>query len=257
MPLARVRNLALGSVMLLVAQCAPPGCAPTAPDRFGTLAPGSALPSSGECAARVRSTTEVRPGNAGPNGTRGHAFAPGYAWAAAELARVDGAFTGTTDEIVQWAACKWGIDEDIARAQVAKESWWHQSNRGDWGSYRASECPPGHPSGADGWPGSCPQSLGIGQVRFSSGNQAFPGVEQSTAMNLDYTYAMWRSCYDGHERWLNHVQRGRDYGPGDVWGCVGRWFAGRWHTPAAEGYIAAVQGYLDQRIWETGDFRSG
>ena len=30
-------------------------------------------------------------------------------------ARVTGNFTGTTDMILQWAACKWGIDEDIVR----------------------------------------------------------------------------------------------------------------------------------------------
>ena len=35
-----------------------------------------------------------------------------------------GNFTGTTDEIIQWAACKWGFDENTLRAQVAKESYW-------------------------------------------------------------------------------------------------------------------------------------
>jgi hypothetical protein len=25
---------------------------------------------------------------------------------------------GTTDEIIQWAACKWGIDTDVVRAQA-------------------------------------------------------------------------------------------------------------------------------------------
>ena len=47
-------------------------------------------------------------------------------------ARVTGNFTGTTDQIIQWAACKWGIDEDIVRAQAAKESGWHQNAAGDW-----------------------------------------------------------------------------------------------------------------------------
>ena len=169
---------------------------------------------------------------------------------------MDGAFTGTTDEIVQWAACKWGIDEDIARAQTAKESWWNQSTKGDWSTYPADQCPPGHGPGADGRPGSA-RSRSASARSASAGDQAFPGVEQSTAMNVDYTYAIWRACYEGHEGWLNQVERGRDYGAGDLWGCVGRWFSGRWHTPAAEGYIAEVQRYLNQRIWETGGFRSG
>ena len=39
--------------------------------------------------------------------------------------------TGATDEIIQWAACKWGIDEEIVRAQIAKESYWKHATDGD------------------------------------------------------------------------------------------------------------------------------
>jgi len=192
--------------------------------------------------------------NATYNARRGYSFTPDYPFAAAEQARVDGAFTGTTDQILQWAACKWGIDEDVVRAQMAKESWWDQRNEGDWWTYAAQDCPPGHAPGADGRPGECPQSLGIGQVRYSAGSPAFPGVEQSTAMNVDATYAIWRACFEGKETWLNQVERGRTYAKGDVWGCVGRWFAGRWYTQPANDYIAAVQSYLNQRIWTTQGF---
>jgi autotransporter family porin len=38
--------------------------------------------------------------------------------------RVDGAFTGTTHEILRWAACKWGIDEDIAYARPRSGCRW-------------------------------------------------------------------------------------------------------------------------------------
>ena len=55
--------------------------------------------------------------------------------------------------------------------------------------------------------------------------------------------------------WLNNVDRGRQYAPGDAMGCMGRWFPGRWHTAAADQYVAKVKGYLDQRIWETPDFQ--
>ena len=34
-----------------------------------------------------------------------------------------------------------------------------------------------------------------------------------------------------------------------AWGCVGRWFAGRWHTPPAQQYIRFVKKYLRERIW--------
>ena len=221
---------------------------------FTTLPPGSALPSSAQCATRVRPAAEVRSMNVTFNATRGHAYAPSYPFADAELRRVDGNFVGTTDEILQWAACKWGIDEDVVRAQIAKESWWDQRNLGDWWSYPADQCPPGHGPGQDGQPGQCPQSVGIGQVRYTTGDEAFPAVEDSTAMNVDVTYAIWRACFEGKEYWLNHVERGRDYTPGDMWGCVGRWFSGRWYTTAANEYIAAVRDYLHRRIWAHPDF---
>jgi hypothetical protein len=53
------------------------------------------------------------------------------------LARVDGQFTGTTDEILQWAACKWGLPDDLIRADAVVESTWfqylHFANDGSFG----------------------------------------------------------------------------------------------------------------------------
>jgi hypothetical protein len=46
---------------------------------------------------------------------------------------VDGNFPGTTDEILQWAACKWGMDQNIAKAEAIAESSWYQSTVGDNG----------------------------------------------------------------------------------------------------------------------------
>jgi len=45
------------------------------------------------------------------------------------------------------------------------------------------------------------------------------------------------------------------YHAGDLWGCVGRWFAGRWHTAPARRYVAHVKKYLRKRIWATPDFQ--
>ena len=42
------------------------------------------------------------------------------------MRRVDGAFTGTTDEIFQWAACKWGLADNLLRAIAVRESTWYQ-----------------------------------------------------------------------------------------------------------------------------------
>jgi autotransporter family porin len=171
-----------------------------------------------------------------------------------DLPRVTGSFTGTTDEILQWAACKWGIDEDIVRAQVAKESWWHQDARGDL-TNNQSICDPAVRTGT----GTCPESVGLGQVRYQYHLKAFVNDDAllSSSYNVDYTYARWRECYEGGLGWLNTVERGATYAAGDVWGCVGVWFSGRWHTPAAEGYIAAVQTNLSTLVWTTPEFLAG
>ncbi len=165
-----------------------------------------------------------------------------------------GNFTGTTDEIIQWTACKWGIDEDVVRAQIAKESWWRQDAKGDLNTDQTTCLPQVRTTS-----GPCPESLGLGQVRFLYHTAAFGNLNAylSSAYNLDYTYSVWRTCYDGGSSWLNTVERGQDYAAGDLWGCVGTWFAGRWHTPAAEGYITAVKDYLNPRVWETPAFQNG
>ncbi|WP_290863576.1 sigma-70 family RNA polymerase sigma factor [Hamadaea sp.] len=220
--------------------------------RFGLLPPGAKLPSGAQCATAVRAKPirENKAVNATANRTTGHTV-PG---ATAPLTRVDGKFTGTTEQILRWAACKWGIDEDMVKAQAAIESWWHMDNKGDYGT-DASRCPAGHGLGEDGAPGKCPESYGIMQVRYPYNMQAFPGVEKSTAMNADYAYAVWRSCYEGKMTWLNTVDRGSQYKAGDAWGCLGVWFAGRWHTDAAEQYVKRVKEYLSQRIWTTRNFQ--
>lgn len=209
--------------------------------QFATLPVGAALPSGAECAARVRPAPEIRPDNAVPNNTRGTRPDTRNDWAGFQ--RVDGDFVGTTDEIIQWAACKWGIDEDIVRAQVVKESYWHQAAVGDNG-----------------------ESFGLGQVRRPYHASAFvdENAVRSSAYNLDYTYAVWRGCFEGVYTWLNGVERGRDYAAGDEWGCLGLWFSGRWYTPPAIAYIEGghtggygdigVRQHLDARTWETPQF---
>jgi autotransporter family porin len=74
-------------------------------------------------------------------------------------------------------------------------------------------------------------------------------------MNADLAYAVWRTCFEGYETWLNTVERGQQYAAGDAWGCFGRWFSGRWHTKAGDGYVARVKEYLNQRVWETPAFQ--
>jgi hypothetical protein len=229
---------------------------------FSLLPPGSVLPSDSQCAAAIKHKAENKRMNVTYNATAGNQHLASDFFGSAEdprantviAARVDGNFTGTTDEILQWAACKWGFDEDMVRAQAAIESWWRQNAMGDWGS-TAANCAPGHGLGADGQAGQCPESWGILQNRYPYEQSSWPGIQNSTAFNADTAYAEMRSCYEGYEWWLNNVDRGSQYGAGDAWGCVGRWFAGRWHTSDADGYISRVKDYLNQRIWETSGFQ--
>jgi hypothetical protein len=222
----------------------------------------SALPSGAQCAAWVRAAAypENKGANARANKVTGHRlgssfFTGGDARANTLIAaRVDGQFTGTTKQILRWAACKWGVDEDLVYAQAAIESWWLQGTLGDW-SGDAARCAPGRGLGADGRAGQCPESFGILQTRYPYQQSAWPGMANSTAMNADIGYAIWRACFDGYETWLNTVERGREYAAGDAWGCVGRWFSGRWYNADGDTYTGRVRDYLSRRIWETRDFQ--
>ena len=233
---------------------------------FTTLPPGARLPSSATCARLVNASPEgeVKAANKPYNqrtgshvGKKFFPTTPDSDKPAAEkklAPRINGDFTGTTIDILRWAACKWGINQNIVFAQAAVESWWQQDTLGDFGT-EASACLPGHKLGQDGKPGLCPQSYGILQNRYPYEHGGWPAIAQSTAMNADAAYAIWRACYDGYEVWLNTVPEPVKYHAGDAWGCVGRWYSGRWRTSAALGYIAKVKQYLREKIWQQPDFR--
>jgi hypothetical protein len=248
----------VGAAHALAARQAPAGG--PGPAYFHTLPPGAKLPSGAQCArwVRARPIAENKGVNKRYNQTKGQHVGSGFMAGDEPQAdklivpRINGDFTGSTAEILRWAACKWGIDQDIVFAQAAVESWWRQTTMGDW---ETSGCPPGHPPGHDGKPGLCPQSWGVLQNRYPYEQTSWPGIANSTAMNADTAYAIWRSCYDGYETWLNTVPHVGTYRAGDEWGCVGRWFAGRWHTGPAQQYIRFVKKYLRERIWTKPDFQ--
>jgi hypothetical protein len=226
---------------------------------FRTLPPGAELPSGAYCAGLVDSTPlpENRSANKLYNsregGHVGARFLSGDGPMAQRLAkRVNGDFTGTTIDILRWAACKWGINQDIVFAQAAAESWWQQDTLGGWTTDRA-DCPPGDKPGQSGKPGECPVTYGILQNTYGHGG--WPAIARSTAMNADAAYANWRACYDGYETWLNSMPRGGQYHAGNVWGCLGAWFSGQWLNPPALGYIAQVKEYMHEKIWLKPNFR--
>jgi autotransporter family porin len=249
------RLFGFGAALVLLGQCGN-GCAPTrvAPAAtrgvYSLLPLGAQLPSEEQCAAEVRATPspETRPLNAPYNNTPWQAH-PTF------FPRATGNFTGTTDDIIRWAACKWGYDENLLRAQVAREAWGKMDGLGDWTSDPIL-CLPGHGIGVDGRPGQCPQVVGLMQVKAYYFADGIEGSIRSTAYNLDIGLATWRFCFDGNDSWLNNFDRGREYTAGDMWGCVGRWFSGRWYTTEAIWYMDELQSYMDQRIWESRDYLS-
>lgn len=216
--------LAAASALLLGATVAPDASAAA-----DTRPVGSPALSDVEAAARVvRSPFEPRPQNAAanrrsPSDVELRRFLDQNRGSCREshLLRVTGRFTGTTDEILQWAAHKWGMDEQVVRAMAAIETWWKQAAVGDHG-----------------------RSFGILQIKATVHGGTFPLSQQSTAFAADYAVMALRRYFDGCARWL-----GSGYQAGDLWGSVGAWYAGRWKTGGAQGYVAQVRQYLTQEVW--------
>jgi autotransporter family porin len=206
--------------------------------KFTTLPPGSVLPSGADCAAQVRrSAWEPRPENYQADHTPGSPLTAPIDGTTAEgnakfQGRIDGNFTGTTDEIMQWGACKWGLDEDIIRSVAAQESWWRQATLGDINS-----------SGQ-------PESYGLLQVRKTYHTGTFPLSSQSVPFNVDYALGWRRACMEGYFNWIPSSAKG------DEWGCVGLWFSGKWYDgdpnvdhSGANWYITKVKDFLASKPW--------
>ena len=173
---------ATARIVALSARPSQPSAAATgAAVQFGTLPPGAKLPSGMQCARRVRGSPspENRPVNKTFNDTAGQHVGPGFSvgdspQVQALATRISGAFTGTTEEILRWAACKWGIARNIVFAQAAVESWWQQDELGDWGT-QAGRCPPGHGRGATADLAG-PESYGILQDKYPLEQPGWPGI---------------------------------------------------------------------------------
>jgi hypothetical protein len=228
---------ALALALAAVALAATPAPAPAAYHRAKTRAVKSAPLRDRVAARRVkRSAWEPRPGNRRPNRrvpTRAEIRSFHRRSDMTYQRRVSGRYRGTTDEILQWVAHKHGIDENLVRAVAVKESWWRMSTVGDNGD-----------------------SFGIMQMRRPY-HCCLPLSRLATAFNADYWGAIIRSYFDGRETWLNDEERGRAYRAGDIWGSVGAWFAGRWHTPGAKAYVRDVRRIMRERTWRKRFFREG
>ena len=208
---------------------APAGAIATKPVGWGPL-------SSKKAATKVkRSNWEPRPENADEN----HRVPKRKllkAWQArSEMPYakfVNGRFKGTTDDIIEWSARKWGLDAELLRAVAVVESWWRMSAVGDNGD-----------------------SFGLYQVRrpYHCWDEC-PIARRFTAFNADYYGGIIRAYFDGQMGWLNTVERGKDYAPGRHLGQRRRLVLGPLVHPAEPGLHRVVQQRLAERTWLQGDF---
>ncbi len=277
------RGLRLGGLLLMftiagrgaTTPLADTAAAATLRSHFSTMYPHTALPSGQECAAEIPATPESIPANIPFNHTMPTPaqLAAFYAHPvfgsnppASDYFRVDGHYTGSTDMILRWAACKWGVDEDVVRAQAWTESKWRQGgpNPGDGGGDKRtlrSQCVQGSFDALwdYGCPGCCYQSWGILQTKVYYEWGTWPMIKDSTAFNADYRLADQRACMNGDYAgyFASAAQQPNTYsadiasGNFDrvLWGCIGMHYSGGWYTPQTLRYIAETQDHLARKPW--------
>jgi hypothetical protein len=211
-----------------------------------------------DAAACVSRSGENRPQNAGQNAKAPtpaelaafHAARDTYGRTPAEynpnFASVTGAAAlhglHSTDDIIEWAAYKWGIPEDLVRGQMVMESGWSMLQKGDrreWAEPVADLYPALAVIDSD----SVWESLGIAQIRWRHTAPWNPGVEplrwQSTGFALDYSQALIRYYYDGYCDWC-----GAGYIAGDADGAYrsyvsGSWDEGQWYADGVRANAAS------------------
>jgi hypothetical protein len=219
---------------------------PKAGGYFKTHAVGKPLPTGKQCAAKLHySTWEPRPQNKAAN----HKVVPKKAihlpkntgfdtkWNQKYKSRITGNFKGTTDEIIQWASCKWGLSDELTRARAVQESHWFQSQEGDFRSSGNEQCP-----AAERRRNPCPTSFGILQSKAYYRPGTYPATKVSTAFNLDASLAELRGCIDGLQ-WFGPQSKG------DVWGCVGVWFSGSYNKGGQSSYVDNVKQIYNEKPW--------
>lgn len=156
------------------------------------------------------------------DGYRSSEMDPPYTW----MKMVDGQYTGTTEMIIRWAACKWGMDEDMIRAQAMSEhSSFVQWNAAGDRRQSINQCQAGNNQGHNStnlWgylvDNACNQSWSIWQnkVVYRSPNigawTTWPAMNESTAFAVDYRYGFQRSCMNGdRSAFFTDKGTGREY----------------------------------------------
>jgi hypothetical protein len=230
---------------------------------YSTLPPQAALPSDSECASEVLSqpSSEAIPQNATynqtvPTSSELASFYQRPLWngeaPASDFSHVDGNFTGTTDQIIRWAACKWGLDENAMRAEAWSETFWIQDTPAD----RRTDPTLCQTPNWNGWDGAeCWQSYGIFQSKVFDFN-IWPETRDSTAFNADFRGAYLRACMNGDISYMSRRTPNAgypDYTNANTeqmfWGCMGEWASGGWYDAGAIDYITSVKSLTISAPW--------
>jgi len=161
----------------------------------------------------------------------------------------------STDDLIQWAAHKWGIPTDWLRAQTTYESWQEMTLGGDLakvGPKWYALYPPFLRSSQG--PDLVYESIGIPQIKWLPNETVNWGARYlrylSTAFVLDYMGAEIRYYYDGLAKWL-----GPSYHAGNKWLSIGAWnMPAPWGNPEQLGYIKEVQYTVSIHPWTNPGF---
>jgi hypothetical protein len=175
------------------------------------------------------------------------------------LKYVTGDYRGTTDEIIQWAAAKWGIPVNWLRAQYAEESIWFQQRVGDK-QYVGPSWYDQYPAQAR-VPGTYDvyESMGLAQIKWTPDGKIGAGTEplrwESTAFDVDYEAATVRFYYDDpggvRKRWGDP-----SYRPGQRWLSIAAWYDPfPWRSSGQKWYVGQVKWRLRVRPWLKPYFR--
>ena len=249
------------------------------PQYFSTQSAAAALPTGAQCAAIIPATPETIAANIPFNQTlptsaqlsayAANGYTSTYQDDYTQYKRVDGQYSGSTDMIMRWAACKYGIDEDVVRAQGWIETGWLQGGAGDKRTSQ-SQCVQGsftslwnttiiEPGGGSvSCSNCCYQSWSLWQTKVYYEWMTWPEIMQSTGFAADYRYADQRACMDGAytSYYASAAQQPNTYAADianykanpdatntdrALWGCIGMHFSGSWYDSGALTYIGEVQ----------------
>lgn len=172
----------------------------------------------------------------------------------------DGLRDPSTDDLIQWAAHKWGIPEDWLRAQFVEESYWNTYMLGDVATVPQASYLEYPPQQRAHGRLAVYESSGIAQVKWVPDGSSDPGTEplswESTAFSLDFQGAMVRFYFDNPSG-SRGAWGDATYTPCQKWQSIGAWNSPYpWANAEQQSYVASVQHLLDSAAWKTNVFLS-